>query len=942
MNTTPALTKSDYLFSTANVGTSNKFSAFNDEGEGVFFVHPGVKKPSGGMFTFNKRGMLVLNFSIRKNSHVGDIEFTVGKNGKVIKKIIVTAQQENETQLVIPIQKNDKLEIWADNHGDTAFDWGNLEINMQESMFMLKNFIIPFLWALLFIFLLGKNHKYIGINSYIGFMLILLAEKLNFGLLTFENILTYMFLLFAMTFLFTLLYQELSRLKKYKIATILSFISTISIYMIPLVFVVYALNYKIAVTRDIVFAILQSNTGESIEYISDFIALKYIVLSILITFLVGFLLYRQEKKETDRIDKSLLIFLIIIFLSIVSVKFSNLRLPDFLIKGFNIYDYEVRQFKETQAKRKSGDIQFKAVKKKQGETYIVVIGESLNKKHMGIYGYMRNTTPHLSKMNNDGELVLFNNVYSNHTHTVYVLNLALTEANQYNKKTFYESLSIIDVLKKADIETYWLTNQPIYSIYDNMVSIIGTSADHVVALNTAIGGVATKAPKYDAPLIAKVKKVLDNKSDKNRVLFVHLGGSHTTYTSRYPNDKYTVYSGKLNQGEFGEKASKVDTINAYDNSVFYNDYVVSSILQAFQSDSSAAAFIYMSDHADDVINQVAHNSALFTYYMTEIPMIAWFSDTFKKEYPIKYNNLLKRTETLFSNDMFYNTMIGILGVKTDRYNAKYDFSSKNYKLDPEDALVLHGKKHYIDKKNHAYLQKVNSKYVIDRNQSSKIFPSRVNSIGKLKDIWNDGFRSFELDVYFDESNTTAFRVGNRSLQKGIALDVFLNRINSDKIEHMIIDIENLNKTNYKGIIKRLSYLDKKFHLKNKVLIQSMVKDTFFKDISSTGWKTSYTLPDELIAKLLSMKDYKKMETLSKDIAKQISLQHVSSISLSIGSYVWIKQYLEAKIPENIVYNIKASLPLYDMDFKKKLLNNKFFLDKRVKTLLCTYDSQFEL
>ena len=89
MNTTPALTKSDYLFSTANVGTSNKFSAFNDEGEGVFFIQPGAKNPSGGMFIFNKRGMLVLNFSIRKNSHVGDIEFTVGKNEKVIKKIRV-------------------------------------------------------------------------------------------------------------------------------------------------------------------------------------------------------------------------------------------------------------------------------------------------------------------------------------------------------------------------------------------------------------------------------------------------------------------------------------------------------------------------------------------------------------------------------------------------------------------------------------------------------------------------------------------------------------------------------------------------------------------------------------------------------------------------------------------------------------------------------------
>jgi len=41
-----------------------------------------------------------------------------------------------------------------------------------------------------------------------------------------------------------------------------------------------------------------------------------------------------------------------------------------------------------------------------------------------------------------------------------------------------------------------LSNQPLYSIYDNMVSVIGTSADHVVGLNTGIGGTTTSEPKY--------------------------------------------------------------------------------------------------------------------------------------------------------------------------------------------------------------------------------------------------------------------------------------------------------------------------------------------------------------------------------------------------------------------------------------------------------------
>ena len=940
MNYALALTQDDYLLKTFNISPDNTSSTLNDEGHGVFFIHPGVKKPSGGIFVFKKRGSVILNFSIRKGSQIGNIEFTVIKNGKVIKKLIVTAQQKQ--QLVVPVKEIDKLEIWADKHGDIAADWGNLEIKIQESAFALKNFIIPFLWTLLFIFLLGKNHKYIGINAYIGFMLILFAEKLNFGPLSFENILTYMLFLFAMTFLFTLFYQELSRLKRYKVATILSYISAISIYIIPLFFIIYALNYDTAVTRDALFAIFQSNPDESIEYISDFIALKYIVLFIFITTLVGFLLYRQEKKETQRIEKSLLVFLILVFLSISSVQFSSLKLPYFLIQGFDIYDYELTQFKNTLAKRKTGEIQFNATKEKQGETYIVIIGESLNKRHMGIYGYMRNTTPNLSKMNNEGKLVLFNNTYSNHTHTVPVLELALTEANQYNKKTFFNSLSIIDILKKANIETYWLTNQPLYSMYDNMVSIIGTSADHVVALNTNIGGTVRGKPKYDAPLIDKVKKVLGKKSNKSKVIFVHLGGSHTTYTSRYPNDRYSIFSGKLNQGEFGEKASKVETINAYDNSVFYNDYVVSSILKALQNDNSAYAFIYMSDHTDDVINKVAHNSALFTYYMTQVPMLAWFSDTFKKEYPKKYNNLVQRTETLFSNDMLYNTMIGIFGVKTDRYNSKYDFSSENYKLNPSDALVLHGKKHYTDKSNHLYWQKVNSRYLIDTNQSSRIFPHCVDSIGKLKDIWNEGFRSFEVDVRFGEENATVFRVGSTQALRGVVFEAFLNRIENDKIEHMIIDIKNLNNKNYEDALERLSYLDEKYHLKNRVLVQSKLKDTFIKAFGDKGWHTSYDLPTKTIIKLLNGKDHKKMENLSQAIAEQISLQYVSAISFDKEVYGWVKEYLEPKIPEKIIYHLWSSLTLYDIDCKKKLLNNKLYLDERVKTLLGSYDSQFEL
>lgn len=934
MEHTPLMNQSMYRLQAVNVTPDNTSATLVDEGHGTIFIHPGVKKPTGAIFKFDKNGKVVLSFSIRKGSQVGDIAFTIIKNGKRVKQLIVTAWQKQPQRITIPVKMTDRLEVWADKHGSTAADWGNLELHQKEYDFKLKNFLIPFLWSLMFIYLLGKNHFYIGVNAYIGFVLVILAEKLNFGLLSFDQMLVYMLLLFSITFLFTLLYQELSFVKRYKVATILSYAAAIILYVVPLSFIVYALNYHVPVTNDVLVAVFQSNTHESMEYISDFISVKYIVLFVFITLFVGFLLYRQETKETAKIERSLLLFLIIVFFSIASVQFTSLRLPHFLIKGFSAYSFELDRFKELLAKRKTGTIQYKAVKKEQGETYIVIIGESLNKGHMGVYGYVRQTTPNLSKMYRNGELTRFNNVYSNHTHTVFVLDLALTEANQYNKKNFYDSLSIMDILKKAGVETYWLTNQPLYSIYDNMVSIIGTSADHVVALNTDMGGVSTGKPKYDGRLIREVKRVLENDSPKDRVLFVHLGGSHTTYSARYPNDTYTIFSKKPALGVFGKKASQVDTLNSYDNSVYYNDYVVSSILKLLQQDKSAMALVYMSDHADDVINKLGHNSAMFTYAMTQIPMLFWFSDTYQKRYPQHYHTLRKHTDTLFSNDLWYDTLIGLMNIKTDHYNPASDLSSPSYRLDPRDALVLHGKRHYTEKANTFYWQKANIRYLQKQQLTAKIVPLHVNTLAKYKEVRNSGISLYETDVYLMENPQMRFRLGTDVQWLGMTLEDFLHRTEGEKAGQMVLHLMNATPSNKEKAIQRLVLLDQQYRLKNTVTL--VVSDAAYLSLAEKGWHVSYALPKE---KMLSTSD---REAVAQRIAKEVFAHKLESLTFDEKIYPWVKQYLEPLLPKKVHYNVWTSLRLYDNQLQSKLLYDKRLTDPRVHRLFCAFHSPFEL
>ncbi len=944
------LDKSQYSLKT-HIDKDNKWSTFIDESNGKFFVRPGDKNTTKGIITFKKNMLVVMDFSIRKGSPASDIEFTVKKNMNEIDNSVVTEEKTN--QVLLKVKNGDKVEIIAAKHGKASYNHSNLKIITEDPSFELKNFIIPFLWSILFIFLFGKKHTYIALNSYIIFILILFAEKLNFGALSFGNILIYMLLVFSMTFIFTLIYQELAILKKARIALILSYTTAFIIYIIPLFFIIYSLNFDTKVTKDVLYAVFQSNSSESYEYISDFISTKYILFFIFITSIIGFLLYKQERKETEKIEKSLLIFIIITFLSIVLTQFSQLRLPNFVKKGFDNYSKELKLFMQVQERRKTGEIKYSATKKAQEETYIIVIGESLNKKHMGIYGYLRDTTPLLSKMNDDGELIVFNKVYSNHTHTVPVLSKSLTEANQYNKKTYYNSLSIIEILNKSDIETYWLTNQNIYGIHDNPITVIASLANKLIAIRGSRE--AYKTEKHDAALIDKVKKVLADKSDKNKVIFVHLMGNHGKYTERYPKEAYSIYSGKLKLGEFGAEASKNTNINSYDNSIVYNDYVVSSILKELQKEKGVNGFIYMSDHADDAIRNLGHNSAKFTYEMTQVPMIAWFSNEYKKKYRVKYSNFFNRTNQLFSNDMFYDTLIGMFGINTNKYNSKYDFTSNDYKLNLEDALVLHGqkyykneplytynKKYYTDKSNYIFWQKENTQYLIDTNQSSRIFPHRVNSIGKLHDIWNDGFNSFEVDVRFGDNSTTTFQVGHDHGMTGVDLDEFLSSIDYTKIVHIWLDFKNLNESNYRQALERLEVLDKKFNIKSKLVVKSSTKSNFFKQFKDFKWHTSYYLPTDIIVDLIARQNDKEMGDLSLEIAEQVKSQNLSGVSFDNRVYPFVKRYLEPKISNKIVYHTWYAPSLSDTNFKDKLIKNKVYMDERVKTLLSVYKSQFDL
>jgi heptose-I-phosphate ethanolaminephosphotransferase len=248
---------------------------------------------------------------------------------------------------------------------------------------------------MLLIYLYGKNHFNIAINSYVLFLLIMFADKINFETMSRRTEFVYTSLVIFITFVFVLVYQYLAG-KRYKLATVFSYTLAVILYTIPLFYLIYALNFGTKITEDVMYAIFQKNWNESFEFTRTFISPLWLIVVCTLAVFSGYLLLKQEKKETAHIEVSLLLFIIVFTFGTTKVLKHDIRLYYFAKDGVKNYAKELEQFKALQEKRKAGTVTFQAHKQEKDETYIVVIGESLNKRHMGVYGYFRDTTPLLT------------------------------------------------------------------------------------------------------------------------------------------------------------------------------------------------------------------------------------------------------------------------------------------------------------------------------------------------------------------------------------------------------------------------------------------------------------------------------------------------------------------------------------------------------------------
>lgn len=259
------------------------------------------------------------------------------------------------------------------------------------------------------------------------------------------------------------------------------------------------------------------------------------------------------------------------------VLFWPIRLLDYRAQELQLAEMR-RQMETGQERQEDWQVRY------QGEsenTVVWVIGESLNRENMSLYGYARKTTPLLDALR--PELLVFRDVISSDPATMASLMKMLTPADLDDPTTWSKKPDIVKQAKAAGFKTFWLSNQV---PNDGWLGLVSNQSDERVFINKGAG---RGENNFDANLLPVFEQALQDRAQKKLVV-VHLLGAHPTYSMRYPKE-FARFDGSFDEVSRGLTAKgrspwTVSARNEYDNAIAYNDHVIGNMIRRLKSTSS--------------------------------------------------------------------------------------------------------------------------------------------------------------------------------------------------------------------------------------------------------------------------------------------------------------------------------------------------------------------
>ena len=460
--------------------------------------------------------------------------------------------------------------------------------------------------------------------------------------------------------------------------------------VIPITQIFYFINYQSPITDAACLAVLQTTPGEAKEFL--LLNLGYTGLGGVFLFWLAVLdVMVKLNNLDDRVlltsfgKKSVCIAVTVVVATVAyggksftrtGVLECYMAAKDYFAKADLFKTYHAGNFAELQVTPDKPAFS-------KPSTIIMVIGESASRYYMSAYNpnHPNDNAPWLRAMKKNDNFTVFNHAYTSWGQTVPSLERALTEKNQYTNKDFNQSVTVIDIAKKAGYNTYWFSNQGYMGSADTPITLVATTADKGEWLELRRQDGTTY--KHDGDLLELLKTV---DSAKNNFIVLHFIGSHEDCINRYP-------AGFTKFGEPG----KFDMVLNYDNSIAYTDDVLRQVYEYASANLNLQAMLYFSDHGGDPYRKRHPDQTGFK--SLRVPMFVYLSDEYQKLYPEASKTIKAHRNSYFTIDLIYEAVCGLLQVKSSNYDETMGLFSDKYKFTRDTLTTNLGKNKLSDDKD---------------------------------------------------------------------------------------------------------------------------------------------------------------------------------------------------------------------------------------------------
>lgn len=315
----------------------------------------------------------------------------------------------------------------------------------------------------------------------------------------------------------------------------------------------------------------------------------------------------------------------------------------FTIKNVFYHTMDIKgafKLKEEIAKIQNTKVNYQLVELKDEEpieNIVVLIGESVRRQNMSLYGYeKRETTPIIK--NEIDNLLLYKDAYAPAAITNLAVPIILSniDVDNYSREITKLSDNILNVANHLGYDTHW------YSMQGGAQGI--TAIATFAKTKKWVNG-------FDEALLPYLDEALRLPSRK-KLIVLHINGSHPYCCDKYPK-KETIWKGDIDE--------------CYDNSIRYTDKIIGQILSKLKGRKST--LLYISDHGQIKDgNKYIHGDYREA---VQVPYFIWYSDK------IDNVNKGKSIEAETSTSTVYSNVLHLMGVKNPK---TIDNSGKYLKL----------------------------------------------------------------------------------------------------------------------------------------------------------------------------------------------------------------------------------------------------------------------